>query len=150
MFISVGFLSNHESPLRGKHFVTSKILREIKRIKNKEVSELYLGNLEIIRDWGWAPSYVEAIYKIITYESADDFVVCTGKSFSLNYFVKKIFELSGLDDHNKYIRRIESEIRPNEIRSSYLNPSKAQKILKWKNEIDFDSMVLKLINEESY
>ena len=150
MFISIGILSNHESPLRGKHFVTSKILREIKRIKNKEVSELYLGNLNIVRDWGWAPSYVEGIFKIINHQFPDDFIICTGKSFSLNYFIKKLFEFSGLDDYKKFIKKNDSELRPNEITTSYLNPSKAKKILNWSNDIDFDTMVYKLLNEELY
>ena len=148
MFISVGFLSNHESPLRGNHFVTSKIIREIKRIKNNEVSEIYLGDLNIIRDWGWAPSYIEAIYKIITYEFPDDFIVATGRSYSLKDFVNKAFELSGLGEANHYIKFIESEVRPNEIRSTYLNPSKSKIKLNWENKINFESLVLKLLNDE--
>lgn len=150
MFISVGFLSNHESPLRGKHFVTSKILKEIKLIKNKKISKLYLGNLDIIRDWGWAPSYVEAIYRIMMYDSPDDFIVSTGKSFSLNYMIEKLFEISGLGDYQNFIRLNNSQIRPNEIRACYLNPSKIEKLLNWKQEIDFESMIHKLVKEELY
>lgn len=150
MFISVGFLSNHESPLRGKHFVTSKILKQIKLIKNKEITEFSLGNLDVIRDWGWAPSYVDAIYKIMNHDFPDDFIVATGKSFSLNYMIEKLFKLSGLGDYKNFIRFNNSQIRPNEIRSCYLNPSKIKNILNWSEEVDFESMIIKLLNEELY
>tara|TARA_Y100001978_G_C23686903_1_gene432436 strand:+ start:1427 stop:2389 length:963 start_codon:yes stop_codon:yes gene_type:complete len=150
MFISVGFLSNHESPLRGNHFVTSKIIKGIKSIKNNEISELRLGNLNIVRDWGWAPSYIEAIYKIINYEIPDDFIIATGNSYSLKDFVNKAFELSGLGEANKYINLVESEIRPNEIKSTFLNPSKSKIKLNWEHKVSFESLITNLLNENLF
>lgn len=148
MFISVGFLSNHESPLRGSHFVTSKIFTAIRKIKNKEISKVSFGNLEIIRDWGWAPSYVKAIYKIINYDKPEDFIVASGKSYSLKQFLDKAFLISGLGDADKYIYCADDQKRPNEIKNSYLNPTKAKDLLSWENDIKFEEMIYKLINSE--
>lgn len=150
MFISVGFLSNHESPLRGKHFVTSKLIDSIKKIKNKEISEIVFGDISIIRDWGWAPTYVEAIYKIITFNKPDDFIVASGNSYSLRHFIDRAFYLSDLGPSSKYIKIENIEMRPNEIKSTYLNPIKAKKILKWENNINFDSMITKLLKDNLY
>ena len=77
MFISVGFLSNHESPIRGKHFVTSKLFRGIKEIKNKERESLTFGSLDVIRDWGWPPDYVMGIFKIMMSEEPDNYIIAT-------------------------------------------------------------------------
>jgi len=150
MFISVGFLSNHESPLRGKHFVTSKLFRGIEEIKSKKISKLFFGDLSIIRDWGWAPSYVKAIYKMITKDKPDDYIIASGNSYSLREVVDKAFVIAGLGDSSRYIKFVDNEIRPNEIKSSYLNPEKANNLLKWDNELTIDSMILKLINRDLY
>ena len=150
MFVSVGLLSNHESPLRGNHFVTSKLIKAIKQIKSKEISEVYFGDLSIVRDWGWAPSYVDAIYKIISQDEPDEFIIASGKSHTLNYFVERAFNLSGLGSYSKYVRFKENEVRPNEIRSSYLNPSKAKKILNWENKLSLDQIIAKLLNDDLF
>ena len=150
MFISVGFLSNHESPLRGKHFVTSKLINSINKIKKNEINEVYFGDTSIIRDWGWAPSYVEAIYKIISLNKPDDFIVATGKSYTLNYFIERAFYLSGLGSSSKYVKIKNNEIRPNEIKSTYLNPKKAKEILGWENRYELDTIITKLINNELF
>ena len=132
----------------GKHFVTSKIFRNIRKIKNKKISKVYFGDLSIVRDWGWAPSYVEAIYKIIMYNKPEDFIIATGKSYSLEQIISKAFLISGLGDYKNYIKTKNFERRPYEIKTSYLDPSKAKEKLNWKNNIDIDEMIQKLINEE--
>ena len=150
MFISVGFLSNHESPLRGNHFVTSKLINSINKIKNNQINEIYFGDLSIIRDWGWAPSYVEAIYKIISLDKPDDFIVASGKSYSLKHFVERAFSLSGLGSSRKYVKTKNIEMRPNEIKSTYLNPKKAIRNLNWENKYDLDTIILKLLKGELF
>ena len=150
MFISVGFLSNHESPLRGKHFVTSKIFEGIRKIRNKEINTLKFGNLDVYRDWGWAPSYVNAIYKMTIAENPDNYVIATGLSYSLRDIINKAFLFSGLGDASNYIKYNTNELRPNEIKYSYLDPSKANQKLNWDNTISIDTMIKKLINQELY
>ena len=150
MFVCVGFLSNHESPLRGKQFVFSKLFSEIKSIKNNKKDHIYFGDLTIIRDWGWAPEYVEGIYKIITRDEADDFVLATGRSISLREIVDLTFKLSGLGDPKNHIKTINFEKRPNEIKQVYLNPEKAKNILNWQTKVDLESMIQKLINNQLF
>ena len=150
MFVSVGILSNHESPLRGKHFVTSKLINAIKKIKSKEINKVSFGDTSIIRDWGWAPSYIEAIYKIISFEKADDFIVASGNSCSLKHFIDRAFYISGLGSASKYIENKNVELRPNEIKSTYLNPSKAKTVLKWENKFNLDSIITKLLEDKLF
>ena len=150
MFVSVGILSNHESPLRGKHFVTSKLINAIKKIKNKEINKVSFGDTSIIRDWGWAPSYIEAIYKIISFEKADDFIVASGNSCSLKHFIDRAFYISGLGSATNYIENKNVEFRPNEIESTYLNPSKVKTVLNWENKFNLDSIITKLLEDQLF
>ena len=111
---------------KGKHFVISKLFKEIKNILDKKSEKITFGDLSIIRDWGWAPSYVEAIYKMTTAKKADDYIIATGKSYSLRFLIDKSFELAGLGESEKFIE-IKNEItRPNELKQSYLDPSKIE------------------------
>ena len=91
LYASTGFLFNHESPLRPQHFVTQKIISTAARINAGYKERLKLGNLSISRDWGWAPDYVDAIWRILRQPSPDDFVIATGKTTSLQQFVEKVF-----------------------------------------------------------
>lgn len=148
--VAIGFLSNHESPLRGKHFVTSKLFGGIRKILNKEIDYLSFGNTAIIRDWGWAPLYAEAIYKITTKQSKDDFIISSGKSFSLKQVIEKSFKIAGIGNSSKYLKINNCDIRPNEIKSCYLDPTKIKTYLNWEHNITLDEMIYKLINEELY
>lgn len=150
MFISVGFLSNHESPLRGKHFVTSKIFNGIRKIRKGELETLSFGNLNISRDWGWAPLYVDAIYKIMDLDEPDNFVIATGFTCSLKKIVDRAFILSGLGDSSQFIKQNQESFRPNEIQASYLDPSKANNKLKWSHNIDLDELIEKLLNQDLF
>lgn len=96
LFAVIGFLSNHESPLRPKKFVTSKIIQGLQDIKTKGLGKLDLGNINISRDWGWAPDYAEAIYRIANTGVPDDYIVATGQSHSLGEFIITAFECLGI------------------------------------------------------
>ena len=150
MFVSVGFLSNHESKLRGKQFVFSKLFSEIQSIKNDEKKYIKFGDLKIIRDWGWAPEYIEGIYKIIDYEKPDDFVIATGKSHSLKYIVDLTFKLSGLGDSKNFIKIVNVEKRPNEVRQVFCNPEKARNILNWEAKVNLEQMIKKLLENKLF
>jgi GDPmannose 4,6-dehydratase len=131
MFAANGILFNHESELRPARFVTQKVVQAAFRISCGSTEKLILGNLNISRDWGWAPEYVEAMWRILQADRADDFVVATGEANPLQDFVTQCFAYYGLD-WTEHVRHNEQLMRPNEIRWSQGNPEKAHKILGWK------------------
>lgn len=131
LFAANGILFNHESPLRPERFVTRKITAAAARISAGSQERLRLGRLDIVRDWGWAPEYVEAMWAILQAERPDDFIVATGQSFSLEQFVEQSFASAGLDwrDH------VDSDAalaRPADLGWSGGTPDKAARILGWK------------------
>lgn len=130
LYASTGILFNHESPLRPDRFVTQKIVRSACRIAHGSSEKLRLGNIDIARDWGWAPEYVEAMWMILQQEKADDFVIATGETNRLEGFVAEVFRCVGLDwrDH---VGIDPSLLRPSEIMVSRANPEKALKLLGW-------------------
>ena len=130
LYASTGILFNHESPMRPERFVTQKIVRSACRIANGTLEKLRLGNIEIARDWGWAPEYVEAMWMILQQEKADDFVIATGETNRLEDFVAEVFRCVGLDwrDH---VESDSSLLRPSEIMVSRANPEKSAKRLGW-------------------
>jgi len=91
LFACTGILSNHESQLRPERFVTQKIIRAAKRISAGSEEKVRLGNIEIVRDWGWAPEYVEAMHRMLQQDKPDDFIIATGRSVSLKYFIATVF-----------------------------------------------------------
>ncbi len=150
MFVCVGFLSNHISPLSGKQIVTSKLFSSIKQILNNEITHIYFGDLSIIRDWGWAPSYVEAIHKMLQFVKPDDYIIASGNSYRLYDLVKKAFEIAGLGNCEDFIKSRNSEIRPNEIKTSYLDPTKAKNVLNWKNQYNIDEIISNLLKNNLF
>ncbi len=130
LYASTGILFNHDSPLRPERFVTQKIVRSACRIANGSDEKLKLGNIQIARDWGWAPEYVEAMWMILQQEKADDFVIATGETNRLEDFVAEVFRCVGLDwrDH---VESDASLLRPSEIMVSRANPEKSARILGW-------------------
>lgn len=141
-----GILSNHESPLRPDKFVISKV---INHVKNKKKTYLKLGNIDIYRDWGWAPDYVEAIYKINTAKIAKDYVVGSGKITSLKAIISKIFLMAKKD--KKYLKKNSSKfIRPNDVLKIGTNPAKLNKELKWKIKVNLDNIIKKMYLNELY
>ena len=129
-----GILFNHESPRRGETFVTRKITRAVARIKAGRQDELYLGNLHARRDWGYAPEYVVAMWKMLQQPEATDYVVATGTDYSVEDFVRFAFEHAELD-WEKYIRTDSNYFRPTEVNSLVGDGSKAERILGWKAEV---------------
>lgn len=125
---------NHESPRRGPNFVTRKITRGVADIVRGKADTLPLGNLDVERDWGYAPEYVEAMHRIVRHERADDFVLATGRSCSLRSFIETAFGVAGLDwrDHVTTDPRF---VRPAEPTRLLGDPSKAREVLGWSAEI---------------
>lgn len=140
IYACTGILFNHESPLRPKHFVTQKIIAGAAKIKAGQIKMLQLGNLDISRDWGWAPEYVEAMWLMLQQNKPDDFVIATGRMESLKYFAAKAFEYFDLD-WQIHVEIESGFFRPNEILCSIGDPSKAIKILNWKHPTDIDGVI---------
>jgi GDPmannose 4,6-dehydratase len=130
MFAANGILFNHESELRPARFVTQKVVQAAYRISCGSTEKLTLGDLSISRDWGWAPEYVEAMWRILQADRADDFVIATGETNSLKDFVDQAFTCFGLD-WTEHVMHSDQFMRPNEIAWSQGNPEKAKKILGW-------------------
>lgn len=143
---SSGILFNHESPLRSPRYVTKKVVHGALRIANGAGERLQLGNLDISRDWGWAPEYVEAMWLMLQHEPGD-YVIATGESNSLRDFVAYCFEAVGLD----WTRHVDIEatlLRPNEIPFSGGNPAKAERVLGWKANSRMRQVIDKMIAAE--
>ena len=130
LFACSGILFNHDSPLRPKKFVTRKIISTAYEIANGTKIRLTLGNLKIKRDWGWAPDYVKAMYKMLQINKPEDFVIATGELTSLEKFVEYAFKQFDLD-WKDYVDIDEKLFRPFDINSGYGNANKAKKLLGW-------------------
>jgi GDPmannose 4,6-dehydratase len=141
-----GILFNHESPLRPDRFVTQKIIKTAKRIANGSGETLILGRMDISRDWGWAPEYVDAMWRMLQLDNLEDFVVATGKSYSLEEFVRFVFAYFNLDWH-KHVKQSEEFIRPTDLLISLADPSKAKKLLGWDAQIDMPQVIRKMIQD---
>lgn len=146
-FACNGILFNHESPRRGETFVTRKITRAIASILSKKQDYLYLGNLEAMRDWGYAPEYVAFMWKMLQNEKPEDFVIGTGETHSVKEFVDESFSYTGLDQE-KYIKIDPRYYRPTEVEKLAADPGKAVKKLKWKPEIKFKELVKIMIDAD--
>ena len=134
LFAVNGILFNHESPRRGGTFVTRKITRAVARIAAGEQSELYMGNLDSVRDWGYAPEYVEAMWRMLQHDEPTDYVVATNTAYTVKDFLRFSFEHVGLD-WEKYVRFDERYLRPTEVDSLVGDSSKAQELLGWTPKI---------------
>lgn len=144
IFATSGILFNHESPLRPKRFVTQKIISTVCQIAAGQQDTLYLGNTEIQRDWGWAPEYVEAMYRILQQDTPNDYVIATGQSHTLTEFVALAFEAVDLrwQDHVQIDRSL---FRPTEIAFSQGDPAKAKAELGWQAQVSLGEMVRQMV-----
>ena len=140
LYACTGILFNHESPLRPARFVTKKIINAAKRIAEGSKEKLKLGRLDIARDWGWAPEYVEAMWLMLQQEKARDFVVATGQTNTLEDFVSEAFKIHHLNWRDHVIQDKEL-YRPSEILVSKADPSKAERILGWKEKSKMSDVV---------
>jgi len=131
MFVCNGILFNHESPRRGETFVTRKITRAAARIKLGLQDKLFLGNLDAKRDWGYAPEYVEGMWRMLQQDKPDDFVLATGRTHTIREFLNAAFEVVNID-WNKHVEIDPRYYRPAEVDLLLGDPSKAERILGWK------------------
>ena len=163
LFACNGILFNHESPVRGETFVTKKIISGLCKIKKKKLNTLYLGNLYSKRDWGHAQDYVEAMWKMLQQKKPEDFVIATGKQYTVKQFINLVckqleikikWKGKGLkekayNDHGKAIIKIDnSYFRPTEVDSLLGDASKARKILSWKPKMSVDDLIKDMITHE--
>ena len=144
---SNGILFNHESPRRGETFVTRKITRAVAAIKKGTQKDLYLGNLDAKRDWGYAPEYVEGMWRMLQQETPDDYVLATNETHTVKEFVEAAFGHAGLNwqDHVKYDARSE---RPAEVELLIGDPSKAKAQLGWEPTTKFDGLVKIMVDAD--
>ena len=163
LFACNGILFNHESPVRGETFVTKKIISGLCKIKKKKLNTLYLGNLYSKRDWGHAQDYVEAMWKMLQQKKPEDFVIATGKQYTVKQFINLVckeleikikWEGKGLkekayDDKGRVIIKIDkSYFRPTEVDSLLGNSSKARRILNWKPRMNIVDLIKDMIAHE--
>jgi GDPmannose 4,6-dehydratase len=147
LFATNGILFNHESPRRGETFVTRKITRAVARIAKGIQSELFLGNLDARRDWGYAPEYVVGMWKMLQADKADDYVVGTGTDLSVMDFVRLSFEHVGLD-WEKYVRFDEKYLRPTEVDSLVADAAKAERELDWKATVGPEQLAAVMVDHD--
>ena len=163
IFASNGILFNHESPLRGETFVTKKVVRALCNIKFKKQKKLVLGNIYSKRDWGHAKDYVYAMWKILQHKNPDDFVICTGKQYSIKQFINMVAKELNMkiswkgkginekayDNSGKCIIECNKKyFRPSEVESLIGDYSKAKKILNWKPSRDINALIKDMISYE--
>ncbi|MEQ9619018.1 MAG: GDP-mannose 4,6-dehydratase [Deltaproteobacteria bacterium] len=147
IFAVTGILFNHESPRRGETFVTRKITRAIANILRERQQYLFLGNLEPTRDWGYAPEYVEIMWKMLQQDTPQDFVIGTGETHSVQEFVEEAFSYVGLD-WEKYVKTDPNYFRPTEVESLKSDPGKARDVLGWDVKIGFSDLVKIMIDAD--
>jgi GDPmannose 4,6-dehydratase len=147
LFCCTGILFNHESPLRPLRFVTKKIVSAAVRIKTGSGGQLELGRIDIKRDWGWAPEYVEAMWLMLQQSNPDDYVIATGVSTSLQDYVGKVFECLDLNWRD-FVTLNAGLKRPSDIDISFGHAAKAEKILGWKSKVQISEMISRMVEEE--
>lgn len=146
LFACSGILFNHESPLRSTNYVTAKIISAAIRIAKGSNEILNLGRIDIVRDWGWAPDYVEAMWLMLQLNFPQDFVIATGRSFSLEDFLCCTFSSFELNWKDFVVQKNEL-MRPNDLICSKANPKKAEEYLGWKTDIFMPEIIHKMIEK---
>ena len=147
LYITNGILFNHESPRRGKTFVTRKITRAVARIKAGLQKDLYLGNLDSKRDWGYTPEYVEVMWKMVQEDIPDDYVLGTGETHTVREFVREAFNYVDLD-WKKYVKFDKRYLRPTEVDVLQANSTKAKYKLDWEPQISFYDLVKIMVDAD--
>jgi len=147
IFASNGILFNHESPRRGETFVTRKITRAVGRIKMGLQDKLYMGNINSLRDWGFAGDYVEGMWRIMQHERPDEFVLATGEMHTVKEFLQEAFGLVGLD-WEKYVECDKRYLRPTEVDQLLGDASKAKRELGWEPKVKFHDLVKMMVESD--
>jgi GDPmannose 4,6-dehydratase len=147
LFACSGVLFNHESPLRPERFVTRKIVSAASRIARGASDKLRLGNLDVKRDWGWAPEYVDAMWRMLQRDRPEDYVIATGETRSLEEFMHAAFRTVGLDAREHVV--LDATLtRPTDIEGNFADPGKAERVLGWKASARMDEVVSRMIEAE--
>jgi len=147
MFCANGILFNHESPRRGKQFVTRKVTDSVAKIKLGLQKELLLGNLDSKRDWGFAGDFVEAMWLMLQHDKPDDFVVATGETHSVRELCEAAFSRVGLN-YEDYVKTDPKFLRPAEVELLKGDPSKAKKVLGWKPKVKFKELIEMMVDSD--
>jgi GDPmannose 4,6-dehydratase len=148
MHASSGILFNHESPRRGPEFVTRKVSLAVARIKLGLQKEIVLGNLDAKRDWGFAGDYVEAMWLMLQQPEADDYVISTGETHSIEELLQAAFDAAGLDDWRQYVRQDPRFMRPAEVDLLIGNAAKAHEKLGWKPKVSFNELIRMMVEND--
>lgn len=144
---STGILFNHESPLRPERFVTQKIVATACRIAARSRETLTLGNIDIARDWGWAPDYVQAMWQMLQQDAPDDYVIATGQTNKLRDFIRIVFDAVGLN-WEEHVQTDPSFFRPTDIAEGHANPAKAAAQLGWVAGHTMPDVARKMVEEK--
>jgi GDPmannose 4,6-dehydratase len=147
LFACSGILFNHESPRRGLHFVTRKVSDGVARISLGLADKLDLGNMEALRDWGYAGDYVEAMWLMLQRDQPDDYVIATGKSHSVRELCELAFGTVGLD-YRDHVVIDQANFRPSDVAALCGNPAKARRVLGWKPQTDFETLVRMMVEAD--
>ncbi|WNB86320.1 GDP-mannose 4,6-dehydratase [Cellulomonas sp. ATA003] len=148
MHASSGILFNHESPRRGPEFVTRKVSQAVARIKLGLQDEIVMGNLDAKRDWGFAGDYVDAMWRMLQQDTADDYVVATGETHSIGELLDLAFRAVDIDDWAPYVRQDERFMRPAEVDLLIGDPAKARSVLGWEPKVDFGELVAMMVEND--
>ncbi|HTD47942.1 MAG TPA: GDP-mannose 4,6-dehydratase [bacterium] len=148
LFACNGILFNHESPRRGETFVTRKITRAVAAILGGRQQDLYLGNLDARRDWGYAPEYVEGMWLMLQQERPHDYVLGTGESHSVQEFVEEAFGYVGLD-WRRYVKVEPRYFRPIDVENLVADPARARKELRWEPRVTFKELVRLMVDADT-
>jgi GDPmannose 4,6-dehydratase len=148
MHASSGILFNHESPRRGPEFVTRKISQAVARIYLGLQDTILLGNLDARRDWGFAGDYVEAMWRMLQQETADDYVVATGQCHSIRELLDVAFSCIGVDDWTLKVRSDKRFMRPAEVEQLVGDPSKARRVLAWEPKVGFEELIQMMVSND--
>jgi len=145
MYACSGILFNHEGPRRGLEFVTRKVTNSVARIHLGVQQEIVLGNLDSKRDWGFAGDYVKAMWKMLQQDAPDDYVVATGKAYSIEDLVRLAFAEVGIEDWRNFVRQDPKFFRPAEVDLLIGDPTKAREQLGWEPEVQFPELVKMMV-----
>jgi GDPmannose 4,6-dehydratase len=146
--VSNAILYNHESPRRPDQFVTRKITKAAAAIASGRQDRLVLGDMTVERDWGWAPDYVEAMYRMAHHDNGDDFVVATGVTHSVQEFVAAAFAAAGIEDWTRHVDTDAAFTRPRDTRVAVGDPTKAGTVLGWYPTFGFDEIVKAMVSSD--
>jgi GDPmannose 4,6-dehydratase len=147
LFVCNGILFNHESPRRGETFVTRKITRAVGRIRKGLQSKLFLGNLDASRDWGFAGDFVQAMWLMLQQDHPDDFVIATGRAYTVRQLLDEAFGYAGLD-WNDFVEFDSRYLRPTEVDHLEGDASKAERLLKWQPKVSFEELVRMMVDHD--